>query len=313
MNVNELGEFQLIERIRDKFPKSKFVLLGSGDDAAVVAMPDGDVVVSTDIAIEGVHFRTDWSTGLEIGAKVAAANLADIAAMGAYPVALTVAIAMPGTTSVNFVEQLVAGIADECSRANATVVGGDFSKANNLVISITALGQRRNQTVVTRYGAEVGDQVAVAGILGWSSAGLSCLMRGQLGPREVIDKFRRPQPEYALAQKAAKSGATAMIDVSDGLLADAGHIAKASQVAIELDGNRLVPPAVLLRLARNLGVDPMHWVLAGGEDHAFLATFPARKRLPAGFVRIGEVIAGAGEVFVDGVIPKIAPGHTHFR
>lgn len=312
MNVGELSEFELISRLAAKFPASKHVLLGSGDDAAVVAMPDGDVVISSDIAIEGVHFRQDWSTGSEIGAKIAAANLADICAMGSYPVALTVAIGLPASTAVNWVEQLAAGIADECARAKATVVGGDISRSNQLVISITAIGQRRDQTVTTRYGAEAGDTVAVAGELGWSAAGLSCLSRGQLGPREAVDKFRRPTPDYSAAWRAGKAGAHAMIDISDGLLADAGHIAKASGVAMDLDSRALQPDAFLVRLARNLGVDANLWVLGGGEDHAFLATFAKGQRLPAGFVRIGEVIAGSGEVFVDGEIPKIPAGHDHF-
>lgn len=312
MNVGEISEFDLINRLSIKFPDTKHVLLGSGDDAAVVAMPDGDVVISSDIAIEGVHFRQDWSTGSEVGAKIAAANLADICAMGAYPVALTVSIGLPPTIAVNWVEQLAAGIADECERAKATVVGGDISRSNQIVIAITAVGQRRDQTVVTRYGAQVGDIVAIAGELGWAAAGLSCLVRGQLGPREAVDKFRRPNPDYSAAWRAGKAGANSMIDISDGLIADARHIAKASMVAIDLDSTALQAPAFLNRLARNLGVDPDVWMLGGGEDHVFLATFRKGQRLPAGFTRIGEVIEGKGEVFVDGALPKVPAGHDHF-
>jgi thiamine-monophosphate kinase len=313
MNVGDLGEFQLIEKLKNKFPVSKHVLLGSGDDAAVVSMPDEDVVISSDIAIEGVHFRLDWSQGSEIGVKIAAANLADICAMGAYPVALTVSLGLPANTPVNWVEQLTAGIATECARAKATVVGGDISRSAQIVVAITAIGQRRNQTVVTRYAAQVGDQVAISGELGWAAAGLSCLVRGQLGPREAVDRFRAPSPDYAAAWRAAKADATAMIDVSDGLLADLGHIAEASEVNIELSSAKLVPAAFLKKLGRNLGIDPMVWVLTGGEDHVFAATFDARRRLPAGFTKIGEVVAGSGEVRVDGEISNLKPGHDHFR
>jgi thiamine-monophosphate kinase len=312
MNVDELGEFELIERLKGKFPVSKHVLLGSGDDAAVVSMPDEDVVISSDIAIEGVHFRLDWSQGSEIGVKIAAANLADICAMGAYPVALTVSLGLPPATPVNWVEQLTAGIASECARAKATVVGGDISRSNQIVVAITAIGQRRNQTVITRYGAMAGDYVAVSGELGWAAAGLSCLVRGQHGPREAVDKFRAPAPDYAAAWRAAKAEATSMIDISDGLLADLGHIAKASEVAIELSTAKILPAPFLKRLGRNLGIDPMTWVLTGGEDHVFAATFPASRRLPAGFTKIGEVVAGNAEVRVDGEISPLRPGHSHF-
>jgi len=313
MNVGDLGEFELIEKLKNKFPASKHVLLGSGDDAAVVSMPDADVVISSDIAVEGVHFRLDWSQGSEIGVKIAAANLADICAMGAYPVALTVSLGLPANTPVNWVEQLTAGIATECARAKATVVGGDISRSAQIVVAITAIGQRRNQTVVTRYAAQVGDQVAISGELGWAAAGLSCLVRGQLGPREAVDRFRAPTPDYPAAWRAAKADATSMIDVSDGLLADLGHIAKASEVNIELSSAKLVPAVFLKKLGRNLGIDPMVWVLTGGEDHVFAATFAAGRRLPAGFTKIGEVVAGSGEVRVDGEISNLKPGHDHFR
>jgi thiamine-monophosphate kinase len=310
------GEFEIIHRLSSKFGTNKFVVLGSGDDAAVVDTPDGDVVVCTDMAIEGVHFRRDWSTAIEIGQRIANQNFADIAAMGAVPIALTVALAVPSDLHVTWLEGFMVGIQTECAPLKVAVVGGDLSKAPVIMMSITALGHRRGVPVVTRATAEPGDVLAVAGRLGYAAAGLACLQRGHRSPREAVDAFLLPQPPLELGPKAAKAGATSMIDVSDGLVQDVRHIAKASGVIIDLDSRSLSPDNFLVMLARNMGESATDWVLTGGEDHALVATFGPRRKLPAGFRPIGQVRAAdewGARVLVDGEAYTRPGGHDHFR
>jgi len=313
--LKRFGEFGVIARMNSKFSKNEFVILGSGDDAAVVSMPDGDVVISTDMAVEGVHFRRDWSTPIEIGQRIAAQNLSDIAAMGAYPVALTVAIGVPVETEMSWLEALAVGIEEECKKVGASVVGGDLSRSANVVISVTAVGQRRGLPAITRSGARVGDVVAVAGRLGYSAAGLACLTRGHRSPREAVDAFVIPTPRYELGPIAAAAGVHAMIDVSDGLIADLRHIADASEVEIALDEAALQPTEFLSNLASALGEDADSWVLAGGEDHALVAVFAAETALPAGFRPIGrvEVMSQAeARITLNGRDLSGLKGHDHF-
>lgn len=314
MKLAHMGEFRLIARLVSKFHQSDQVLIGPGDDAALVRMPDGDVLVTTDILVEGIHFKREWSSPLEIGQRVAAQNMADIAAMGGYPTAIVVAVTLPPETELSWVEALAVGIETECAAVGASVVGGDVASGDRVVISMTVLGQRRGNPPVTRAGAKVGDVVAVAGDLGWSAAGLACLQRGHQSPRQFVSRFRVPTPPYAAGPIAARAGATAMIDTSDGLLADAGHIAEASGVALDLARAQLAPADELALLGRSLGQDPFDWVLRGGEDHCLLATFPPGSGLPAEFRPIGTVVSGAtGAVLLDGQPPPAGPlGHDHF-
>jgi len=312
-SVEHIGEFQLIAQLAKKFSQNKSVILGSGDDAAVVAMPDGDVVVSTDIAVENVHFKKAWSSATEIGQRIAAQNLSDIVAMGAYPTALTVGIVIPKSTEVSFLEGLVVGIEEECKKVGASVVGGDMSIGTELAIAITVLGQRRGNPTVSRNGAKVGDEVFVAGNLGLSIAGLTCLQAGHVTPKEFVSAFRIPSPPYEIGPLAAIAGATSMIDVSDGLVADVGHIAKQSGVVINLDSTALVPSAEMVNVAGAFGEDAQIWVLTGGEDHALVATFAKGANVPEGMRKIGEVTeSGAGQVLVDGAVFTHKSGHDHF-
>ncbi len=269
-------------------------LLGPGDDAAIVRAADSRVVASTDVLVEGVHFRLDWSTAEQVGRKAIAQNAADIAAMGAHSTAFLVGLCCPSSTPVEVVDGLVKGMWAAASELGAGIVGGDVVRSDNVVISVTALGDLRGQEPVTRSGAQVGDVVALAGRVGWSGAGLAVLSRGFRAPAAVVLAHREPEPPYAAALAAAAAGATAMTDVSDGLLADAGHLAAASGVGIELRRRPLTPPQRLVDVGNALGVDPWTWVLTGGEDHAFLATFPAGTALPEGWEAIGTVHAGAG-------------------
>ncbi len=312
-SVEHVGEFQLIARLAKKFSQNNSVIVGSGDDGAVVAMPDGDVVISTDIAVENVHFKKAWSSATEIGQRIAAQNFSDINAMGAYPTALTVGLVIPKTTEVSFLEGLVVGIEEECKKVGASVVGGDLSVGSELIISITVLGQRRGNPVVLRSGAKVGDEVFVAGNLGNATAGLTCLQAGHVSPKEFVSAFRIPTPPYEIGPLAALAGATSMIDVSDGLVADLGHIAAMSEVTINLNSDCLIPSAEMVNVANAFGQDAKVWVLAGGEDHALVATFSKGAAVPEGMRKIGEVVAReVGQVLVDGAPFTHKTGHDHF-
>ena len=287
-------------------------MVGIGDDAAVLAAPDSRVVASVDLLVENQHFRRDWSTATETGGKAAAQNLSDIAAMGARPTALLVGLAAPGDLPVAWAEDLATGLAQECSRAGATVAGGDISAAPLIMVAVTALGDLGGRPPVTRAGARVGDLVAVAGLLGHSAAGLALLRAGRAGPASLLAEHRWPHPDYAAGPEAAALGATAMIDVSDGLVQDLGHVAGQSGVRIDLESARLPRDDALRAAADALGeLDPLDWILTGGEDHALAATFPPGVPLPARWSVVGRVSAGHG-VRVDSRQARGRSGWQHF-
>lgn len=309
--VGELGEFALIDAIAARLPEPdpRHVPLGPGDDAAVVTTPGGRVVVTVDMLGEGTHFRTDWSSAHEIGVKAAAANLADVVAMGAAPTSLVVGLALPPSTRVDWVLELADGLSEEARRAHAYVVGGDIVRAERVLISVTALGHLGDGEPVTRSGARPGGVVAYAGRLGYSAAGLMLLQRGFRSPRGLVNAHRAPQPDYARGFEARN--ADAMIDVSDGLIADLGHIAKASGVAIMLQSARITPGAELSDAALAFALDPTDWMLHGGEDHVFVAVFRDALAVPSDWTIIGTVAEGEG-VYVDGVLQKRSGGWDHF-
>jgi thiamine-monophosphate kinase len=320
VSISDLGEFGLIASFAERLPQGEATLVGIGDDAAVLAMPDGRVVASTDLLIEGRHFRRDWSGPEQIGGKAAAQNLADLAAMGADPTALLVGLAVPAAESADWVQRLVAGLARECTRAGATVAGGDLASADTVMIAITALGNLAGRAPVTRAGARPGNVLAVAGLLGHSAGGLALLAAGLDGPAPLIAAHRWPHPPYQAGPEAATLGATAMIDISDGMVADLGHVARASGVLIDIDSSRLPTPPLLADAAAALGAAPapgpaagpapresgapLGWVLTGGEDHALAATFGPQTPLPPHWTVVGEVREGRG-VLVDG---QVFPG-----
>ena len=229
--LGDIGEFALIDLIGDVFAGSgnsgASVVLGVGDDAAVLAVP-GRVVVAVDQMVEGRHFRRDWSSAHDVGRKAVARSMSDIAAMGARPVALLIGLAAPATLPVAWACELAEGMVAEASMVGAAVVGGDTVASDTLVLSVTALGDPQGREPITRAGARPGDVVALAGVLGRAAAGLAVLSRGHRQPKSVVAAQRTPTPPYAAGIAAAEAGATAMIDVSDGLLADAGHLARAS-------------------------------------------------------------------------------------
>jgi thiamine-monophosphate kinase len=310
--IGELGEFALIAAVTKRLPQGGAVLLGPGDDAAVLRAPDGRVVASTDLLLENRHFRRNWSSAYDIGRRGAAANLADIVAMGAVPTALLVGLAAPADLPVSWVLELVDGLRDECLVVSASVAGGDVSSGDLVTVAITALGDLQGRPAVTRAGARPGDQVVLAGRVGWAAAGLAVLARGFRSPRVLVEAHRRPDPPYALGPTLAAAGATAMCDVSDGLVQDLGHIARASGVCIEIHRSALHMTDALRDVGNALNADPYDWVLAGGDDHALVATLPADVEPPVGCVVIGAVTDGSG-VLVDDRAYGGPGGHDHFR
>ncbi|WP_377269246.1 thiamine-phosphate kinase [Peterkaempfera sp. SMS 1(5)a] len=314
--VGELGEFGLIRELTARLPPHAAVDLGPGDDAAVVRAADGRVVATTDVLLEGRHFRRDWSTAYDVGRKSAAQNLADIAAMGAVPTALLLGLVVPADLPATWATELMDGLRDECKVAGAAVVGGDVVRGDTVTVAITALGDLQGRRPVTRSGARPGDVVAVTGWLGWSAAGYTVLSRGFRSPRAFVEAHRRPEPPYHAGPAAADLGATAMIDVSDGLVADLGHVAAASGVDIDLHAADFDIPAQMADIGQAVGVDPLVWVLSGGEDHAIVACFPAEAALPARWRVVGRVSAvrpgRTAAVTVDGAPWDRAGGWDHF-
>jgi thiamine-monophosphate kinase len=292
--LGSVGEQGVLARIFPRLPAAASTILGPGDDAAVIAAPDGRVVITTDMMVHGPDFRLAWSTAADLGWKAAATNLADVAAMGAVPTALVVALAAPAETLVTFLEEFADGLREGCEALapGCGVVGGDLSVSDTLTIAVTAFGDLEGREPVLRSGARASDIVAVSGRLGAAAEGLRLLFA--LGPPDAAAAARlklehpaqvaaqlRPHPPIADGKAAAMAGATAMLDLSDGLAIDARRLAAASGVALDLSG---VTPAEL----------------AGGEDHSLLATFPSGTVLPGGFRPIGVVVEGDG-VLVDGL------------
>jgi thiamine-monophosphate kinase len=318
--VADLGEFGLIAAIQAVLPPDPSAIVGVGDDAAVLPVPDGRIVASTDLLVEGRHFRRDWSAPQDIGAKAAAQNLADIAAMGALPTALLFGLAIPGDIEVAWVLDVTRGMAAECGRAGAAIAGGDVTSADAVMLAITALGQLAGREPVTRAGAKAGDVLAISAPVGRSAAGLALLQAGAAdsspAASALVAAHRRPRPDYAAGPLAAAAGATAMIDVSDGLVADLGHIAVASGVTLNVGTQSLPGARELAAAAAALGTDWHAWALAGGEDHALAATFPETGGVPDMWTLIGTVGRGrvgrGAAVLVDGQVWTGPAGWDHF-
>lgn len=316
--LGAIGEVATLSRIFPRLPAAASALLGPGDDAAVIAAPDGRFVVTTDMMIHGPDFRLAWSTAFELGWKAAASNLADVAAMGAVPTALVVAIAAPATTPVSLLEGIADGLREACAALapGCGVVGGDLSVSHTLTLAVTAFGDLEGRHPVLRSGARVGDIVAVSGVLGAAASGLALLFEHGVDSKGTPDAaattlLRAREPEAVAAQLAptppiadgvvaAVAGATSMLDLSDGLALDARRVALASGVAIDLSSAAVGAGAGGAGAgATAVGSRAARLALDGGEDHSLLATFPPAVELPPGFRALGVVRAGAG-VLVDG-------------
>ena len=309
--LGESGEFAVIERLTVGRSRPAAVSVGPGDDAAVVDAPDGRVAVSTDMLVEGRHFRLDWSTAYDVGRKAIAQNAADIEAMGASVTAFVVAVGAPPTTAVARMTELGDGMWAEAEALGASIVGGDLVASPQWVISVAALGDLGGRPPVLRSGARAGAVIAVAGELGRSAAGLTLWSNGIDGFADIRNRHLVPRPPYGQGRLAAEAGALAMTDVSDGLLADLGQLATASGVTMDLDGEALrTDIEAVTEVAEAAGADPWAWVLGGGEDHALLACFPLGP--PPGWLVIGAVRSGASEVLLDVAAWPGSPGWQSF-
>ena len=329
LTVGQLDEKALLDRI---FPRlgPDTALVGPGDDGAVIAAPDGRTVISIDTLVQDADFRLLWPSGYrtrgsDVGWKCVAQNVSDIRAMGAVPTSLVVSLTLPGSTDVEWVEDLAAGLAASIGSfapERCSVVGGDLGRGSQIVVTAAVTGDLEGRRPVLRSGARPGDVLAHIGALGLAAGGLAVLESGveMTEPYSAEDQELvalalaqlRPQlPSAGAGPAAARAGATAMLDVSDGLVRDAGRIAQASGVGIDLDAGYLQARAAFLApAASRLGADSLAWVLGGGEDHGLLAAFGRDAVLPEGFVRIGEV-NDALAVTVGGEVP-IAVGWDHF-
>jgi thiamine-monophosphate kinase len=296
--LGEIGEFGVIDRLTRGRSQSGDVALGPGDDAAVVLAADGRVLVSTDMLVEGRHFRLDWSTPHDVGRKAVAQNAADIEAMGGRVTAFVVGFGAPPETPTAQVSALADGMWDEAGRIGAVIAGGDLVSSPQWVVSMTVLGDMAGRPPVLRSGARPGSRIAVAGQLGYSAAGYALWHNGIDRFDDLRQRHLVPQPPYRQGRVAAEAGAQAMIDVSDGLVGDLRHIAEASGVGMDLSTEALsADRQALLAAAEAVGVDPWTWVLGGGEDHALVAAFSGS--VPAGWRVIGHVLDGPARVLVD--------------
>lgn len=285
------SESELIAAVKRIFEASSTseerILVGIGDDAAVVHRPKGLVALATDLAVEGVHFNREWSSLFEIGAKATAANLADIYAMGGEPEYLLVAAALPAGFSIGEIEELARGIVNEAAKVGARVVGGDLTLSSAIVLSIAVFGSVKEP--ILRSGAQVGDLVIISDLPGRSAAGLELLRQGIHDERTLA--HRRPEVNYPAARDFSLAGVSAMCDVSDGLISELSHIARSSGVGIEIQTDEAID-------------------FHGGEDHIFVATISPHLPFPRQAIEIGKVVLGKG-VRVNGEI-AVHQGFRHF-
>ena len=299
MNFDEAGVITALTRIFGLTHRG--VTVGIGDDAAVVTTGN-QTVITTDMAVEGTHFSTKWSSAFDIGRKITAANLADVYAMGGSPRYLVVAVTLTGQESMEWIEELAEGIAHESASCGAYVVGGDLAKGPCIAISITAIGEV--DTPITRSGAQVGDSIFVSSLPGWSAAGLWLIEKDAEDDLSLhaVSEFCAPTIDYVSAVQFSNNRAHSMCDVSDALITQAQQMAQASQVCFALDQELISQHPEfdsLKELADSNGVDVWQWIFAGGEDHVFLATGVDLE----GFC-IGTVVPGSG---VTGAEMKKAP------
>ena len=302
-----LSERDVINALQKIFASSDSrVRVGIGDDAAVVTTQPQSIITS-DMAVEDVHFKLEWSSAFDIGRKITAANVADILSMGAQCDYLTASVALTGEETMQWIENLARGMKHEADAAGALIVGGDIARGPKIVISMTAVGSA--QSPILRSGAKAGDSLYLSSLTGWSAAGLELLTRevsiNSAIAERALSEFSAPTLDYS----SDFSGATAMADVSDSVLIQAEQIAEASGVQLVLD-QVLISQARefkdLSTLADELKVDVFQWILGGGEDHVLLAT---GESLPG--IRIGSVVAGSGIAGVDMKKAPVSWSHFH--
>lgn len=275
------------------------VEVGPGDDTALLTVCGGAVLATTDTMVRGRDWLDAWSDPRDVGVKAVTQNLADLASMGGRGTGLLVALVAPGSLPVAWARGLSEGVALAAGRAGVPILGGDLSSSSGdaVMVAVTALGELGEGVdgPVLRSGARAGDVLAVSGPLGRSGAGLALLQDGRTDPRDeqerrLLDHHRRPLTDLAQGVVAARAGATAMIDVSDGLVRDGDRVARASRVVLELREAAVRELAAGLVPAVPAG-EALRHVLSGGEEHELLATFPPRAGVPRGWTVLGEVVA----------------------
>lgn len=320
--IGKCTEEQIIAAFAPGLPVGRRTLLGPGDDCAIVSAPDGRFVVSTDVLVEERHFRRCWSTAEEVGRRAAAQNLADIAAMGAVPTALVCSLVLPTDLPLSWVTGFARGLAQACAPVGCGVVGGDIASGPQVVAAVTVHGDLEGRPALLRSGARAGDQLAIAGEVGFGAAGWALAERfGRPGAvpaagQPFLQRFLVPEPPLAAGTWASRAGARAAMDISDGLVRDGMRLARASAVSIELFPQvvdhlaaKLLPAAELLGAGEEL---TRRWVLGGGEDHGLLVAFPAGAPLPESFFAVGVTSGGEpGRLTIGAEIPEIL-GWTHF-
>ncbi|MFV8380977.1 thiamine-phosphate kinase [Corynebacterium hindlerae] len=312
--IGDIGERETIARIVAVAPSSR-----NGDDAAVLGQPapNSRTVVTTDMLVEGRHFRQDWSTPEEIGKRAILQNFADIEAMGARPVAAVLGLSAPESTPIDTVEGIARGVETQVAFYNAELVGGDITSGDILTLSVTAIGSLGGSAApLTLDRARPGQQLVAAGRIGYSAAGLALLSEygREAVPEELmplVHGFVSPSLLPGRGVIARATGATCMTDNSDGLVADLGTIAGRSRVTIDLDPVAIAPDELQTQAGELLGVDPWTWILGGGEDHTLLAT--TARAVPSGFRPIGRVLkASSHGVLLGGETPAVTSGWVSF-
>lgn len=307
-----MGEFELLAKLRERLPApGPRVRLGSGDDAAVT-VPGGATATSVDAIVDGVHFRRERAELEAIGHKALATALSDLAAMGAEPGEAYVYLGLPGDLDEDEALRLLDGMAALAGATGTTLAGGDVTRAPALTLAVTVVGHAATaEQLISRAGAQPGDALVLTGELGAAAAGLLLLENPELGaalPAETAELLRRrqlePSPRLRAGRALAGVGATAMIDLSDGLGADAGHLATASGVGLRIDAGSLPLAKGVAEVALAAGRDPLELAASGGEDYELLAAISGARlgeassaigeTAEAALTPIGEAVAGSG-------------------
>lgn len=313
-----LAEGPEFDRIRRMAARWKDRAHGLGDDCAFVEAGGERLAVSLDLSVEGVHFRRDWMSPAEIGYRAAAAALSDLAAVAAEPVALLLALGLPDDVDDGVLDALADGVGDAAGDAGALIVGGDLSRADRLVVDCCVIG--RAGAPVHRRGARPGDRLVVTGVLGGPLAALEAWRAGETPHSEARARFVRPAPRHAAARFLAAHRARAMIDVSDGLAADLGHLVVAGGVGAALDADRLPVLGAARERAARAGEPEWRYAARSGEEYELLAAVPPEvtdevlARAPVPLTVIGTIEAEPGvRATAGGARVSLPPGHDHFR
>jgi len=328
--VAELGERGLIDLMTRGLASAPEVVLGPGDDTAVLQSPPGWLLLTTDMLVEGVHFRTGWGTPEQLGYKAMAVNVSDIAAMGGTPWAAVVSVALSGSISLDFVESLYGGLEQAARRFGMNVVGGDtVASPGPLVINVALVGKASPGMVATRGGARPGDLVFVTGFVGTAAAGLFVLEHPGVRPQEAahlaVERFLEPMPHLEAGKLFATLGAGALDDNSDGLAREMHEICRASQVGCLIEVERLPVEAPVRAIAAAAGLSVWEWALYGGEDYGLVACIPPEAAGPLieacrtrdiALTRVGRITdrsEGLRAVWPDGrTVPLPPGGFEHF-